>query len=63
MELLKVDCMSVFKGNAKLLDEGFTPPGLERVCSPVDLNIEAETPEENAVRIVAEPIQVRAGKS
>ena len=50
MELLKVDCMSVIKGIAKLLDEGFTRPDLERVCSPVDLNIEAETPEENAVR-------------
>jgi len=42
-----------------LLDEGFTYSDLERVHSPIGLNIFAETPEEIAVSIVAEMIQVR----
>jgi xanthine/CO dehydrogenase XdhC/CoxF family maturation factor len=59
MELLKVDCMSIFKGIAKLFNQGFTRAGFSRV----GLNIGAETPKEIAVNIVAELIQVRAGES
>jgi len=44
-----------------LLDEGFTQSDLERVHSPIGIDIGAETPEEIAVSIVAELIQVRAG--
>jgi xanthine dehydrogenase accessory factor len=46
----------------KLLEEGFTQDDLERVCSPIGLDIGAETPEEIAVSIAAELIKVRAGK-
>jgi xanthine dehydrogenase accessory factor len=45
----------------KLLDEGFTREDLDRVHSPIGLDIGAETPEEIGVSIVAELIQVRAG--
>nr|WP_207754946.1 XdhC/CoxI family protein [Desulforadius tongensis] len=44
-----------------LLDEGFTDKDLARVHSPIGLEIEAETPEEIAVSIVAELIKIRAG--
>jgi len=43
-----------------LLDEGFTQRYLDRVHSPIGIEIGAETPEEIAVSIVAELIQVRA---
>ncbi|UCF91579.1 MAG: XdhC family protein [Desulfobacterales bacterium] len=43
-----------------LLDEGIAPERLERVSSPIGLEIGAETPEEIAVSIVAELIQARA---
>ncbi len=46
-----------------LLTEGVTRADLERVHSPIGLDIGAETPEEIAVCIVAELIQCRAGKS
>jgi xanthine dehydrogenase accessory factor len=46
----------------KLLEEGFTQKDLDRVHAPIGLDIGAETPEEIAVSIVAELIQVRAGK-
>jgi xanthine dehydrogenase accessory factor len=46
----------------KLLEEGFTKQDLERVHAPIGLAIGAETPEEIAVSIVAELIQVRAGQ-
>ena len=45
----------------KLLEQGFTREDLERVYSPIGLDIGAETPEEIAVSIVAELIKVRAG--
>ena len=41
--------------------EGRDPSELERVHCPIGLSIDAETPEEIAVSIVAEMIQVRAG--
>jgi xanthine dehydrogenase accessory factor len=46
----------------KLLEEGFTKSDLDRVHAPIGLDIGAETPEEIAVSIVGELIQVRAGK-
>jgi xanthine dehydrogenase accessory factor len=46
----------------KLLEEGFTRQDLDRIYAPIGLDIGAETPEEIAVSIVAELIQVRAGK-
>ncbi len=48
----------VFK---KLMEEGFRREDLDRVFSPIGLNIGAETPEEIAVSIISELIQVRAG--
>lgn len=44
----------------KLLEEGFTKQDIDRVYSPIGLDICAETPEEIAVSIVAELIKVRA---
>lgn len=44
----------------RMLQEGFTEADLARVHSPIGLAIGAETPEEIAVSIVAELIQVRA---
>jgi len=44
----------------KLLEEGFTQADLDRIYSPIGIGIEAETPEELAVSIVAELIKVRA---
>jgi xanthine dehydrogenase accessory factor len=44
-----------------LLKEGFTKADIDRVHAPIGLDIGAETPEEIAVSIVAELIQVRAG--
>jgi xanthine dehydrogenase accessory factor len=43
-----------------LLKEGITEEQLQTVHSPIGLNIGAETPEEIAVSIVAELIQIRA---
>jgi xanthine dehydrogenase accessory factor len=43
-----------------LREEGFTEQDLRRVYSPIGTNIGAETPEELAVSIVGELIQVRA---
>ncbi|MCP4753588.1 MAG: XdhC/CoxI family protein [Proteobacteria bacterium] len=45
-----------------LLDEGFTREDLERVHCPVGLEIGSESPEEIAVSIMAELIQVRSRK-
>lgn len=46
-----------------LEEAGFTEADLGRVHSPIGLDIGAETPGELAVSIVAEMIQVRAGKT
>jgi xanthine dehydrogenase accessory factor len=46
-----------------LLGEGVSRGDLERVYSPVGIKIGAETPAEIAVSIVAELIQVRAGRN
>lgn len=46
----------------ELLTKGFSQADLERVHAPIGLAIGAETPEEIAVSIVAELIQVRAGR-
>lgn len=43
-----------------LIEEGFTEEDIQRVHSPIGLAIDAETPEELAVSIIAEMIQVRA---
>lgn len=43
-----------------LLEQGFSPAQLQRVHSPIGLPINAETPEEIAVSIVAEIIRGRA---
>lgn len=45
----------------KLLKEGFTKDEIDRVHSPIGIEIGAETPEEIAVSIVGELIKVRAG--
>jgi len=45
----------------KLLQEGFTQSDLDRVHSPIGIDIGAETPEEIGVSIVAELIKIRAG--
>jgi xanthine dehydrogenase accessory factor len=44
----------------ELLKQGFTQADLNRVHSPIGLDIGAETPEEIALSIVAELTQVRA---
>ena len=43
-----------------LKEEGVPEESLERVCAPVGLKIGAETPEEIAVSIAAEMIEIRA---
>lgn len=45
---------------SKLLEEGVTQETLDRVHSPIGIEINAETPEEIAVSIVAELIKVRS---
>lgn len=46
----------------RLLNEGFTSDDLKRVHSPIGLSIGAETPEEIAISIIAELIEVRSEK-
>jgi xanthine dehydrogenase accessory factor len=46
----------VFKA---LAEEGFSEDQISRIHSPIGLDINAETPEEIAVSITAELIQVR----
>jgi xanthine dehydrogenase accessory factor len=45
-----------------LLEQGFTRQDLDRVYSPIGLDIGADTPQEIAVSIVAEMIKVRADR-
>lgn len=51
---------TVFK---KLREQGFTDQDLERITTPIGLDIGAETPREIAVSIAAQLIQIRANKS
>ena len=46
----------------RLRGQGFSEADLARVCCPVGLDIGAETPEEIAVSIAAQLVQVRAGQ-
>lgn len=48
---------------ASLMEEGFTQADLDRVHSPIGLDIGAETPEEIGVSVVAELVAVRAGRA
>jgi xanthine dehydrogenase accessory factor len=50
-------CAHIFNA---LLQQGFTQADLKRVHAPIGLAIEAETPEEIALSIVAEMVKVRA---
>ncbi len=47
----------------RLLEEGVTAEELERVKSPIGLDIGGRTPEETAVSIVAEIIALRTGRN
>ncbi|MCD8121033.1 MAG: XdhC family protein [Clostridiales bacterium] len=46
----------------KLMEEGFSEEELDRVVTPIGLDIQAETPAEIAISIAAQLIQVRAAK-
>ncbi len=46
----------------KLMEEGFSEVELDRVVTPIGLDIQAETPAEIAISIAAQLIQVRAAK-
>ena len=46
----------------RILSDGYTQKDIERVFSPIGMDIGAETPEEIAISIAAEMIRVRAGK-
>lgn len=46
---------------SQLLKEGFTKKDMDRVYSPIGIDIKAQTPEEIAVSIVAEIIKVKRG--
>ncbi len=45
----------------RLLEEGFSEEEFKHICSPIGLDIHSETPEEIAVAVAAEVIQVKAG--
>ena len=45
-----------------LLGEGFSPEQLDRIITPIGLDIGSETPAEIAISIAAQFIQVRAGR-
>lgn len=47
---------------ARLIDAGVTPAQLERLRSPIGLDLGGRTPEETAVSIVAEIIALRTGR-
>ncbi|WP_024955573.1 XdhC family aldehyde oxidoreductase maturation factor [Sulfurospirillum arcachonense] len=46
---------------SKLLDEGFVQSDLDRVACPIGIPIDAQTPEEIAISILAELIKVKRG--
>lgn len=46
---------------ARLAEEGLTPVELDRLASPIGLDLGARTPEETAVSILAEIIALRSG--
>ena len=46
----------------RLREEGFTDQDIARITTPIGLSIGAETPEEIAVSILAQMIQVRAAR-
>lgn len=48
--------------NAKLFADGFTQEDIERITSPIGIDIMSETPAEIAVSIAAQLIMVRAGR-
>ena len=50
-------CALIF---AEMRRQGFSDEHLQRVHAPIGLSIEAETPEELGISIIAEMIQVRA---
>jgi xanthine dehydrogenase accessory factor len=47
----------------ELLKKGVSQANLDRVCAPIGLSINSETPEEIAVSIAAELIKVRGEKT
>jgi xanthine dehydrogenase accessory factor len=47
----------------RLLEAGVDPPDLDRLMSPIGLDLGARTPEETAISICAEIIATRTGKS
>ncbi|MGI9607370.1 MAG: XdhC family protein [Acidimicrobiales bacterium] len=49
--------------SARLVDVGLTPEQLDRLRSPIGLDIGGRTPEETAVSIVAEIIALRTGRN
>ena len=48
---------------ARLLDAGVDQAGLDRLRSPIGLDLGARTPEETAISIVAEIIAERTGRT
>lgn len=46
----------------KLLSEGFSSQDVDRICTPIGVDISSETPEEVAVSIAAQLIKVRRSK-
>ena len=48
--------------SARLVKDGFAPGVLDRVCTPIGLDIGAQTPVELAVAIVGELIAARSGR-
>lgn len=53
----KRKCQTIFNA---LLEEGFSQQQIDSVFAPIGIDIEAESPEEIAISIVAELIQVRS---
>ena len=71
MALLRTNCRYIgaigsrpttIERNERLKAEGFTDDDLERIASPIGLDLGAVTPEEVALSIVAEMIAVRNGR-